>query len=57
MHDWYLLAKTNVTTDIGSKARPATPIQLTETERAQLESWVNQPKAQARYVERARIIL
>ena len=38
-------------------ARPATPIHLTDTERVQLESWVRQPKAQARHVERARIIL
>jgi len=38
-------------------ARPATSIHLTETERIQLESWLRQPKAQARHVERARIIL
>ena len=38
-------------------ARPASPIHLTDTERAQLESWLKQPKGQARYVERARIIL
>jgi hypothetical protein len=38
-------------------ARPATPIHLTDTERTQLETWVRQPKAQARHVERARIIL
>jgi transposase len=38
-------------------ARPATPINLTNIERAQLESWLRQPKAQSRHVERARIIL
>ena len=38
-------------------ARPATLITLTETERAQLESWLRQPKTQARFTERARIIL
>ena len=38
-------------------ARPATRIALTETERAQLQSWARQPKTQARYAERARMIL
>ena len=38
-------------------ARPATPIELTPTERTQLESWLRQPKTQARFAERARIIL
>lgn len=38
-------------------SRPATPIHLTDTERAQLESWLRQPKAQARHAERAPIIL
>lgn len=38
-------------------ARPATVIKLTKLERTQLESWVRQPKAEARLVERARIIL
>jgi transposase len=38
-------------------ARPATRIELSNLERAQLESWLRQPKAQARHVERARIIL
>ena len=38
-------------------ARPATRITLTEIERAQLRSWLRQPKTQARFAERARIIL
>lgn len=37
--------------------RHAVPIVLSEAERNQLENWVRQPKAQARYAERARIIL
>lgn len=38
-------------------ARPATLITLSETERAQLEHWLRQPKTQTRFAERARIIL
>lgn len=37
--------------------RPATPITLNEDERRQLEAMIGRPKAQARYVERARIVL
>jgi len=37
--------------------RQACPIQLTEDQRRALESLLRQPKAQARFVERARIIL
>lgn len=37
--------------------RHAVPIALSESERVHLENWVRQPKAQARYAERARIIL
>jgi transposase len=37
--------------------RPATPIRLTESERAQLENWLRQPKVEARFADRARMIL
>jgi transposase len=37
--------------------RPAVPIVLSESERTHLKNWVRQPKAQARYAERARIVL
>lgn len=37
--------------------RPACPIRLSLTQRSSLEKFVRQPKAQARFVERARIIL
>lgn len=37
--------------------RHAVPIVLSESEQVHLENWMRQPKAQARYVERARIIL
>src|SRR5262245_4727261 len=37
--------------------RSACPIQLTSDQRSTLQSLVRQPKAQARFVERARIIL
>ena len=36
---------------------PTEPVDLTDTERAQLETWVRKPKAQVRHVERVRIIL
>ena len=38
-------------------ARPATPIVLSRDERKQLEAMLRQPKAQARYALRARIVL
>jgi hypothetical protein len=38
-------------------SRPATPIILTEDERRQLEATIARPKARARYVERACIVL
>ena len=38
-------------------SRPATPIVLSRDERKQLESMLRQPKAQARYALRARIVL
>ena len=37
--------------------RPPTPISLRTEERDQLEAMIRRPKAQARYVERARIVL
>lgn len=37
--------------------RQATPICLTESERAQLEGWLRQPRTEARFAERARIVL
>ena len=43
--------------DKGGMARRPVSIVLSESERAQLENWVRQPKTQARYAERARIIL
>ena len=38
-------------------SRPATPIVLSRDERKQLEAMLRQPKAQARYALRARIVL
>jgi transposase len=38
-------------------ARPPTPIILSQEERRQLDGMISRPKAEARYVERARIIL
>lgn len=38
-------------------ARPATPIELSNDQRKYLEKLVRQPKAESRYVERARMIL
>ena len=41
----------------GFMARPATLIRLSEHERQQLTYWVKRPRTEARYAERARIIL
>ncbi len=38
-------------------ARPATPVILSEHERQQLTYWVKRPRTEARYAERARVIL
>jgi transposase len=37
--------------------RPATPIELSENERADLEQWLRQSKTEVRYADRARMIL
>jgi transposase len=37
--------------------RRATPIRLSETERSHLEHWLRQPKTEARFADRARMIL
>ncbi|MCC5021284.1 MAG: helix-turn-helix domain-containing protein [Candidatus Synoicihabitans palmerolidicus] len=42
---------------MGRPPTPPTPISMRPEERDQLEEMIRQPKAQARYVERARIVL